>query len=331
MPKVTNGEYKPWFNELCSKKCIGCSEDRVPTESPTLRNHAYNIAWLARRMDGFDSEKLLVPEPEKVIDYLSTAKVSCERKSNSYSAMKVWHRCHEQANESMKYAPALLESKCERKKGEMEQKRSAKENKHWIDHKCFKKIVNELVDRTKAVARNKKYGERWSKQEYIDATMAFITLFHSKYPLRNELHSVRWGETEWEANDNYLDMDAREIVLNKYKTSKYHGPVRFKLTRGMWQLWRWIYRQQVLLGLPSKYVILGKHWRKLSSQGIANFVSTELGKFEDCKGKRVTLMRLRHIKITHFLKNDRPLKKHAQFARNCLHTMSQSHRYRRIS
>ena len=316
-----------WFEELCSKKDCNCR--KTPLDR-TLRNHAYSISWLADRIDGFDAEKLTVPDPEAIMSYLDESKVSVGRKSTCYSAMKVWHRCHDEKDKQNQYNAHLLHCHRCRNTEEAQQKRNERESKNWVDHKDFAKMRKELCSRVCKCAKMKK--KLWSKQEFTDANMAFILEYYNKYPLRNELHSVRYSmdkDKEWGPDDNFLDQENHEIVFRNFKTRDSLGEQRHKLSRKMWRLWRYIVKQHIELNLNDDHMIIGRQWRGLSSCGFAAYFVRELGQFDCCKGKRVTPMIHRKSHITHKLRKQMSMVDHQKYAHKCLHSLSQNHKYRK--
>lgn len=327
MPKRSSNKYVPWYNELCAKKDCHCN--RSPLDR-TLLAHAYNIAWLADRIDGFDAEKLTVPDPEVIMGYLDDSKVSNARKGTSYSAMKVWHRCHNQQDYRNQYNPHLMEChRCQNSEA-VKQLRNKKEAKNWVDYKDFTKMRKILSSRVCACAKEKK--RLWSKQEFTDANMAFILEFHSKYPLRNELHSVKYSRDknkDWGPDENFLDQDTQEIVWRNFKTKKSLGEQRHKLTRKMWRLWRYIMKQHIELDLRDNHMILGRQWHGLTSCGFASYFDRELKEFDCCKGKRVTPMIFRKSHITHKLRKQMSIDVHEKYAKKCLHSSEQNHKYRK--
>ena len=324
MPKRSSNKHMPWLEELCGKKECHC--DKPPLDR-TLRAHAYSLAWLAERVDGFDANELKVPDPEVILSYLDDAKVSNGRKSSSYSAMKVWHRCHDQQDKRNQYSSHLLRCHRCRNGEEAKQKRNKREAKNWVDYKDFAKMRKILCSRVCECAKQKK--SMWSKQEFTDANMAFILEYYNKYPIRNELHSVRYGNKEWGPNDNFLDTENQEIVFRDFKTKKALGEQRHKLSRKMWRLWRYIARQHKELNLDDDHMIIGRQWHGLSACGFASYFDRELKQFECCKGKRVTPMIHRKSHITHRLRKQMPMAEHNDYAKKCLHSTAQNHKYRK--
>lgn len=326
MPRISSNKHLVWYNELCSKKECHCN--KAPLDR-TIKNHAYAMAWLAERIDGFDEDELKVPEPEAIMSYLDGAKVTNGRKSNSYAAMKVWHRCHDEQDNRSKYNSHLMEcNRCQYNE-RIEQARNEKESKNWVDYKDFAKIRKIVCSRVCECAKQKK--RLWSKQEFTDLNMAFILEYHNKYPLRNELHSVKYSmdpKKEW-GNENFLDQENQEIVWRDFKTKHSLGEQRHKLSRKMWRLWRYIQKQHVALNLTDDHIILGKHWHGLSSCGFASYFNCGMQEFECCKGKRVTPMIHRKSHITHYLRRQIPIQKHNKYANNCLHSMAQNQQYRK--
>ena len=87
-----------WLNWLNAKYDSGPA--RRPQDQ-TVNTYAYNLAWLAARMDGFADGR--VPTPEDVVTYMDTNDVKNGRRGQSYTAMKVYHNCCGERNCSHRY------------------------------------------------------------------------------------------------------------------------------------------------------------------------------------------------------------------------------------
>ena len=66
MIKMVNAKALAWKNWFKSKMC---NSDTCPTDS-TMRTYGYNMNWLESRLEGFDLEKELTPDPETVLEYM---------------------------------------------------------------------------------------------------------------------------------------------------------------------------------------------------------------------------------------------------------------------
>ena len=101
MVNPTVATYQKWYKEKL------CGSDDCPTD-PTLKTYAYSMAWLAKRMEGFDAETAMVPEPQKILDYMETNKVKNGRRVASYTALKVFHNCKKEQTCSKAYGVPLV-------------------------------------------------------------------------------------------------------------------------------------------------------------------------------------------------------------------------------
>ena len=117
-----------------------------------------------------------------------------------------------------------------------QQKRTTKQNKNWVEHSELKKFAIKLRDETYKLDKH----SFWSKEEVMRGQLAFILLFHLRYPIRRDLATVKWSNNkkqEWGEEDNYLDQENKQIVLQRHKVWKHKGTVRFSLSRtnrGTW-------------------------------------------------------------------------------------------------
>lgn len=313
MPRVGDGKYKVWFDAMVTKACP------EKTTLKTLRTHAYSIRWLAERMDGFDAEELKVPTPEQVMDYLSEAKITEGRRASVLCAMKVWHRCREEKKLCGQYGPALTRARYKIKTQHDLQERSSTQQKNWVPLKCFKKFAAKLRYEIFALPKDKIL----TKEQYIQATIAFILTFHLKYPVRNELRTVTWSNTE----ENHIA--DKTLVMKNHKCAKSMGTITFALTRPMQRLLRIIKTAQTHYGIVERdHIILSKHWRPMTTGGFSSYLRRELKRIPECKEKNVTAMLLRHICITHKRHGQMTIAQEREFCRSCLHSVPRNNLYR---
>ena len=312
MPRVGDGKYKVWFNAMVTNACP------EKTTIGTLRTHAYSIRWLAERMDGFDAEEQQVPKPEQVLDYLDEAKISEGRRASVLCAMKVWHRCRGEKELCGQYGPALIRTRHLIKTQHNLQERSPAQQKNWVPYKCFKKYAAKLRQEIFALPKDKIL----TKDQYVQTTLAFILTFHLKYPVRNELRTVTWSNTE----ENHIT--DKTLVLKKHKCAKSMGTITFALTRPMQRLLRIIKTAQRHYGIEKDYVILSKHWKPMTTGGFSSYLRRELKRIPECKDKNVTAMLLRHICITHKRHGQMTIAQEREFCRSCLHSVPRNNLYR---
>ncbi len=286
----------------------------------TCKTYSYSLAWLAKRMEEFETG---TPTPEEVIAYLDNSKVTDSRKMLSYTAMKVFHNVQGETEDSAKYCAPLLESKKAIDASYDNQTRTDKQEKNWVEHSCLKKYTAALRKSTLAYDKNK----LWTKDQYADATLAFILQVHMTFPIRRDLVSVQWGSNFTDA-DNYIDDATHEIVLNKHKTSRWHGTNRLKMSRPMWRLAQLLRKQQKMRSMKSGNILLNRYWRKMSPNGFSTWMKREMKKCPGCEDKSVGCLILRHCVITHKNRNAPTIKQNREFAAKCMHSTTLNARYR---
>ena len=314
---------KYWTQFLNDKYAAG--HGNRPSDS-TVRTYAYNLAWLAARMDGFSMRGTgTTPTPEDVVAYMDENEVKNSRRGQSYTAMKVLHNCCNERNCSARYCAPLMASKHATEANYAKQKKSVHESKNWIEYKVLKKFSAELRKATFALDKN----DLWTKSEYAVATLAFILEVHKKFPIRRELATVKWGG---EASDehNWLDSSAQEIVYNKHKSAPHMGAVRHKLDRTMWRLWRLLKKQQMKRKATSGHILLNKYWKPMTPNGYSTWLKREMRRCKACSEKTVGCLMLRHCVISHYRRNDMPMAKRDAFARRCLHSSAVNDIYRKL-
>ena len=300
----------------CFEKCL-CSDKRRERTKGSIRTYCYNLCWLAKRMDGFGEETF--PPAEDVIKYMEENEVGWKRQQMSYSAMKVLMNAKENWDESKKYAVPLLNVKHKIQSDYEKQERTERQKTNWVDYACLKKHAKEL--NAEAIAQDKHM--LWTKEQFARAQLAFILLFHLKYPIRRDLCTIQYNVA-----DAPNKLEGKEIVITKHKTMKKNPEYRFQLDRKMWRLLQLLRKQHLMRGIKSGPILLNKFWKGMMPNSFTNWMKREMGKLESCKGKSVSCLGIRHSVITHQRRHDSTLDKRKEFARCCMHSESMNEQYR---
>ena len=298
-----------------------CDSDKCPSDS-SLRTYAYAIAWLADRME-FPEGKL--PDCEDVLEYLENAKVTNTRRAAVYTALKKYYgSCGDKCN-CDKYSGPLVRAKQAVDADYRKQKRTNKQNKNWVEHSELKKFAIKLRDETYKLDKH----SFWSKEEVMRAQLAFILLFHLRYPIRRDLATVKWSnkETEWKEDDNYLDQENKQIVLQRHKVWKHKGTVRFRLSRALWRLWSLLKRQQLKRKIEGK-ILVNKHYKGMTPNNFSAWLTREMKQCPGCEAKKISCMIIRHCCITHKRRNEMTNDEKETYANNCLHSEKTNNQYR---
>ena len=312
---------------------IAYLKDMCQVAPNTVRTYGYSLAWLAKRIEGFLVREgegrtvVEIPTPEQVIDYMDRNKVGETRRMLSYTAMKVWHKCHGEEAERKRYGAPLVDCKrCVDATYEKQQK-SETETKNWVEQGCLKKYAAELRKRTYALDKN----QLFTKDQYAELQLGFMLTYLLKYPVRRDLATVQWTvPDEDDKTTNYLDGAVREVVYQKYKTSKHHGTIKHKLSRDMWRLLALIRKQQKMRKLDDGPILLSRYWRAMSPNAFGMWMKREMKKCPGCEDKSVGCMAVRKSVITHKRRGCMSFQKRAAFAKECMHSARQQEFYRKF-
>jgi hypothetical protein len=321
--------YALWFKKK------QCDNDDCPTDS-TLKTYGYSMQWMAQRMEGFDVEKEMVPTPEKVLGYMEDNKVGTGRRVQSYTALKVFHRCFRNCKENQShrktYGVPLVQCRRKVEADYRKQERTPKQIKNWVDKPVLKKYSATL--RKKAFALNK--NELWTKGSFATAQMAFIMTYLMTYPIRRDLPTVQWG-VEPSVKINYVDDTRRAIVYNVHKSARWdvdpetkiRRPTVHALSRPMWRLLKLLRKQQKMREIESGFILLNCYWRPMKKNAYSGWLKRELKKCPGCEDKNVTSMPIRNSVITHKRGNCMTLAQRDTFGNQCMHSASTNEIYRR--
>ena len=298
-----------------------CDAEKCPSEV-TLRTYAYSIAWLKKRMDFPEDGSM--PKPEHVLEYMENAKIKPQRKCQVYTALKKWHGCSGDKCSCEKYGRPLTAAKHQVDNEYAKQGRTKRQRDNWVEHAVLKKFAGELRDEVVKYDKN----AFWDKEQFIKAQLAFILLFHLKYPIRRDLATVQWGKKEWGPTDNYIDPKTHQIVLQKHKTSRWRGTSKFTLSRVMWRIWGMLRLQQKKREYSGGHMILNKYYRPMTPTGFTSWMTREMKRCPGCEKKAVGCMLIRHCCITHERRHEKTIAEKKAFADKCMHSVARNEQYR---
>ena len=120
-------------------------------------------------------------------------------------------------------------------------KKTPSQEKNWIEWPDYLEIVHKLGD---AVSHLKGGSSEWSEEDMMNYQDYILTLFYSKYPLRNDLNHTKIitkkqynNLTDAEkSQSNYLVKHTSNkyfLVLNEYKTSKKYGEKKIEIDEAL--------------------------------------------------------------------------------------------------
>ena len=109
------------------------------------------------------------------------------------------------------------------KSDEAKNEKSESQGKNWIEWSEVEKKWDELYQKTNAFIKNKELNEH---QYDILLQLTILSLYVLLPPRRNEYQNMVIMKTvpaSASSDRNYYDVDRKQMVLNKYKTSKKEG------------------------------------------------------------------------------------------------------------
>ena len=98
------------------------------------------------------------------------------------------------------------------------QEKSKKEEKNWITSQQIKEKINELEDNISKMDLNK----LTNKQQDLIQQHLILNLYTQIPPMRNDYAKMKVSDKDLK-NENYINLNTKQIVLNKYKTDKTYG------------------------------------------------------------------------------------------------------------
>ena len=317
---MVNAQAAAWQKWFKGKMC---NSDTCPSDA-TLKTYGYSMNWLQSRLEGFDVEKEIVPEPDAILSYMDDNKVKVNRRLASYTAMKVFHRCQGQSAKSKCYCTPLILCKRQQDAEYHKQRRTEHQSKNWVEFKVIKKFAAELRKKIFALDKN----VLWDKETLAEAQLSFILQYHMTFPIRRDLCTVQWG-VEPSEDYNYVDLKSQTVEYHKHKLSRWKKePFKHQLSRPMWRLLKLLIKQQKLRDHTSGMILLNRYGRKMTKNGYSTWFKREMKKCPGCECKEVGCLILRHSVITHKRGGCMTNSQRDSFANCCMHSASCNDNYR---
>ena len=120
------------------------------------------------------------------------------------------------------------------------QEKSKKEEKNWITSQQIKEKINELEGNISKMDLNK----LTNKQQDLIQQHLILNLYTQIPPMRNDYAKMKVSDKDLK-NENYINLNTKQIVLNKYKTDKTYGEKK--------------------IPIPPKIFTLIERWHKLNN------------------------------------------------------------------
>ena len=312
-----------WYVDEFKKRL--CDSDRCPSMS-SLRAYAYSMLWLEARMDFPEAGG--VPKPEDVLEYLENAKVTAVRRASVYTALKKWHGCHNEKGCSDKYSKPLIRAKHGVDDQYRNQKRTAKQERNWVEYPKLKAFANQLRDEVLQFDKH----HFWTREQFVKAQLCFILQFHLRFPIRRDLATVKWStraDKQWGVKDNYIDNKRKMVILNCHKTCRHSGPKEIPLNRLLWRLWGMLRIQHKKRGWEKMgHVLLSYYYKPMTPNGYSQWLQREMKRCPGCEKKAIGCMIIRHCCITHKRRHEMTDHEKQTFADKCMHSTARNNLYR---
>lgn len=144
--------------------------------------------------------------------------------------------------------------------------------------------------------------------------------------LRNDYSSLKFKDYNTES-DNYINLESKCIVWNKFKTSKHHGTISYPINAKVLQ------ELELLVGFrtrENKYSFIFVNYldSQMTNEQFGNMIRS-ISKFYI--GKSIGTQIMRTVRVSEFRKNDISYQKEQEFSHNMQHTAFTSRTiYRKI-
>ena len=192
-----------------------------------------------------------------------------------------------------------------------EQQRSPRERSSWASVDEIRAGINRMAAATSSLLDQQRV--LWYRMVLIQGTV------------RNDYRTLKVMKFD-RTKDNYVDLVARQIVLNEYKTSNVYGRRTMDIKPELLDSIATLYVKRCELG--HEYLFARKNGEQYTSSGFASFVIEGLKKHVG--GKRIGSSMLRKIVITEALKGEKSLAEKRAMADEMQHSTSMQAKYIRF-
>ena len=197
---------------------------------------------------------------------------------------------------------------------ELQQTQNEKQAANMIEFDEVKKVLTKYENNTKLLY--KKQGELDTKDLQQIQLYILLVLTTGAYfePRRSQDWNMKWRDYDPET-DNYYNPKTNTFTFNTYKTSNVYGEKSVKAPKKVRYIMQaWIKRN------PSEYVLFNTKGKPLTPPEIAH-------RLNEIFNKQISTSMLRHIYLTSYYKEAKPLKEMAATASNMGHSVVQALQY----
>lgn len=275
--------------------------------SSTSKTYSSHIRALLRNVGDFNNSiEDLLSNPKILFNYLDTLTINT---SKSYlTSIVVLTSIINHPSKSI-FSTKLDEIVNESKKIQMEQKKSDKEAKNWLDWNQILKIVKEKEKVAKALIKNNP-----SEKEILSTIQDWvIASIYTKIPPRRigDYTNLQFlSDSTDKTKSNYIDMKTMKLHFNIYKTVTTYG--------------------EEIIEIPKSLLKVFKIWRKYNTDDYVfikhnkkSFSQPDLSKrLNSIFGEGISVNMLRHSFLTEVYKKCPALKDMAKLSREMSHSIA---------
>jgi hypothetical protein len=286
----------------------------------SIRTYVSVISNLAKKMDiKIENAADINKNCDAIIAYLKRHYPEARRRKTILASLVVLlDKSHENTCEKLRAMMMrdIETTETENKERIGEGKMSDKEKANWLDLNELKEKYNTLQKEIKPLWDIKKLN----KQQFQRLQLyVLLTLLYGGgvAPRRSTDYSEMKYKNFNKSEDNFYDKKAKELVYNKYKTSKKYGEVRVKIPSNIVKILNnWIF----YLPETTDYIFSDTREGKLTPTKLVNL----LHNFFD---KKISTSMIRHIYISSVLKDIPP--EIFNLNKDMSHSLEQSILYKR--
>lgn len=299
----------------------------------SLNTYLSSIKILKKKYDNTEFKNLkFLQNTDKILNIIDDEK-SITTKKNRLTAILVVLGCSKQLNKKYIdiYDKKLKEYNIEYMNFLKKQEKTDKQKNNWVEYEDIVKLISSL----KTWINNLKlFNKKNLSNKDFNILQEYVLLnTYLNYPIRNDyanmpifkLDDYNKLNSDIQLKNNYLILDGSDMYfyLNNFKNVKKIGTKKIKINDELKEILnKWLNVND------TKYFILkSNRMNPINENGLTKYLNNIFMKYFN---KKVGSSLIRHIIISHKLKNEKTIKQKEAFADNFLHSSFVNELYRKV-
>lgn len=213
-----------------------------------------------------------------------------------------------------------------------QQKKTPTQENNWIDYNDLIKIINQITNKIKLNKVYKSENNKLSNKDFDALQQLVIVRTYLTFPLRNDFANMPIIDENnlsklKDKSNNYLVLlsdNKKQFHINQFKNQKSFGSKIFDIPTKLNK----IINLWLKFNKSGYFLVISNKTNPMNPNNITKYLNKIFKQYAN--GKKISTSLLRHIIISHLLKDEKTIKEKEEFKNKFLHSENMNQLYRKI-